>query len=816
MESSCSSSCFCARSVAHAFALMLVFASVLAINACGSGASPSKSPPVPVPVPVAVTVSPATASVQGDSTLQFTATVTGTSNTAVTWSVDGIGSGNATVGTISAAGLYTALGAAGQHTITATSTADPTKSASATVTVPPVSVTLSPANASVQATATTQFTAAVTGTSNTTVAWFVDNISTGNTTVGTISAAGLYTAPGVAGEHTITATSVADSTKSASAIVTVSPPPPVSVTVSPAKALVPAKSTTQFTAAVTATSNIAVTWSVDGIGGGNATVGTISTAGLYTAPDAAGQHTITATSVADSTKSANATVTIQIAAPPPAGDITVDFNLRSDGVAIAAGLFGAQLGNLSDPIGMSTLVGAGISGTRLFANVQNVFAVDLQHPNFTLIDPILDRLQASGMKPILMIADTPTWLQPTVNPCSELPPSHNAHPYNAAPTDNNAYASIAAQYVAHIDQKYPGLVQYYEIWNEADETNQFCGLNSGDTTNDSARSNEYVALYKAIAIAMKQQAATDRTSILVGGPALGNSNSGLSDFWITKLVQLNNGASTRLVDFVSYHQYLAGADVSHTITWDGAGGTPSLLSRTLSPSTGSAAVYRRIAGPTAASIAGPMPVIFDEFNDDFDFFNDCCKNSPTFSPVWNTMVFSLLLDSVYNGAPPPQHLSYYSADNQPFCMLGNPDNGLFDCGQVAPLLPYPQFRAFELLASPNLLGLQASGGNVAKSLSQSSVMNSAGLVAAAFYTPGSDAVVLVNPTSVPISNAVLVIGNHGLNNPTATQFLLNSTTYSATAPVAGVPLQLTVNGVNAQATVTIPPLSVLAVKVTGQ
>jgi chitodextrinase len=40
----------------------------------------------------------------------------------------------------------------------------------------------------------------------------------------------------------------------------------------------------------------AATWSVDGIGGGNSTVGTISTSGVYTAPSTAGTHIIMATS----------------------------------------------------------------------------------------------------------------------------------------------------------------------------------------------------------------------------------------------------------------------------------------------------------------------------------------------------------------------------------------------------------------------------------------------------------------------------------------------------------------------------------------
>jgi hypothetical protein len=64
--------------------------------------------------------------------------------------VDGIAGGNTTVGTVSTSGLYTAPGAAGSHTVTATSVADTTKSASAAVTVTASnSCTLSTVNPSV-------------------------------------------------------------------------------------------------------------------------------------------------------------------------------------------------------------------------------------------------------------------------------------------------------------------------------------------------------------------------------------------------------------------------------------------------------------------------------------------------------------------------------------------------------------------------------------------------------------------------------------------------------------------------------------------
>jgi len=79
--------------------------------------------------------------------------------------------------------------------------------------------------------------------------------------------------------------------------------PSVTVTVSPKRAAVTVTTQTQqFTSSVTG-----VTWGVDGIAGGNATVGTISTSGLYTPPAAAGIHSVTATS---GTSSASASIAV--------------------------------------------------------------------------------------------------------------------------------------------------------------------------------------------------------------------------------------------------------------------------------------------------------------------------------------------------------------------------------------------------------------------------------------------------------------------------------------------------------------------------
>ncbi len=181
--------------------------------------------------PVAISISPTTSSLQAGQSQQFTATVTGTTNTAVNWFVDGIIGGSSTTGVVSSTGLYTAptnVTSNRSVTVTASSVADPNQSASASVTVIPVSsqvsVSISPTSVSVQTGQTTQFTASVTGTTNTNVTWQVNRVSGGSTATGTISSTGLYTAPSSVpsvNPVTVTAQSVYDSTKSGNATVTI-------------------------------------------------------------------------------------------------------------------------------------------------------------------------------------------------------------------------------------------------------------------------------------------------------------------------------------------------------------------------------------------------------------------------------------------------------------------------------------------------------------------------------------------------------------------------------------------------------------------
>ena len=99
----------------------------------------------------------------------------------------------------------------------------------------------------------------------------------------------------------------------ASAVSAPLPPATVSVSISPASANVQVQGTQQFTAAVSGTTNTAVTWNVNGMAGGNSAAGTITSSGLYTAPASVPNPSpvqVSAIAQADSSKSATAAVTV--------------------------------------------------------------------------------------------------------------------------------------------------------------------------------------------------------------------------------------------------------------------------------------------------------------------------------------------------------------------------------------------------------------------------------------------------------------------------------------------------------------------------
>ncbi len=127
-------------------------------------------------------------------------------------------------------------------------------------------------------------------------------------TAATASASHTYTNTGstaVTYTATFTASDSASHTASATRTITVNPAAGVAVAITPASVSLNTSGTQQFTASVTGSTNTAVTWSVVEAGGGS-----VSTSGLYTAPATAGTYHVKVTSQADTTKSAQATVTV--------------------------------------------------------------------------------------------------------------------------------------------------------------------------------------------------------------------------------------------------------------------------------------------------------------------------------------------------------------------------------------------------------------------------------------------------------------------------------------------------------------------------
>ncbi len=208
-----------------------------------------------------------------------------------------------------------------------------------------VAVSTSPASSSLLTGGTQQFTASVSGASNTGVTW--------SATSGTISSTGFYTAPGTPGTYTVTATSVADSTKTASATVLVGA---AAVSVNPISATVASNGTQQFTATVTGAGNTGVTWSV------SSGVGTISSSGLYTAPSTAGTATVMATSVADPRASAAAGIVVNAPSTALLSASPASLSFESLlGLVVSKTITLANIGNASVTVFSASTTGSGFN-----------------------------------------------------------------------------------------------------------------------------------------------------------------------------------------------------------------------------------------------------------------------------------------------------------------------------------------------------------------------------------------------------------------------------------------------------------------------
>ena len=292
---------------------------------------------------VVVLINPPSANVALGQTQQFLASVSGSTNTTVIWTVNGLTGGDATTGTISSSGLFTApqsLPNPASVTVTAASQVAPQSRASAVVTLTDdLQVSVSPETASVATGAAQVFSATVSNAGNlpTTVTWSVNGISGGNPTVGFILSNGgdsaVYTAPAAVPSPpnvTIAATSTADPAKSGMATVTIACSGANSI--SPSSANVGLGQPQTFTASLCAAPGAPIFWDVNGVVSGNAVLGTIAVTGpttaTFTAPQSLPSPNSLLIHATAGSASAAATVTItsniSVAISPTSASLSLD------------------------------------------------------------------------------------------------------------------------------------------------------------------------------------------------------------------------------------------------------------------------------------------------------------------------------------------------------------------------------------------------------------------------------------------------------------------------------------------------------------
>ncbi len=302
-----------------------------------------------------IAVYPSPASVVKGTTQQFT-TYVSVSPGGVTWTVNGVTGGSAQFGVITQAGQYTApsvVPSANVVKIRAASTSKPTIFGESAVTISQPTPWVWSTNPNTFTTGVGK-SFAINGSNFIPQAVVKVNGVIWTTTyvnATTLNAAGDLPQ---AGKFAVTVAHPNPGgvvSQGYNITVTTAPPAPVTVSVAPGTATSALSGTVQFAATVTGTANTAVTWS--------ASAGTVTAAGLYTAPSAMPANpsvTVRATSVADSTKSAQGVVTLQAAGGGGGG------TPGNNGATLTAGRFLEQSAFGPTPQELANVQSQGISG----------------------------------------------------------------------------------------------------------------------------------------------------------------------------------------------------------------------------------------------------------------------------------------------------------------------------------------------------------------------------------------------------------------------------------------------------------------------
>ena len=249
----------------------------------------------------------------------------------------------------------------------------------------PVSLVISPANPTIFVSGQQQFSAALNYSDGSflnvtaSVTW-----NSSNPAVATVGPTGLAVGSG-GGSSTIAAKW--ENLLTGSTALTVTPP---TVSIAPSTVSIAVGTTQQFSATVTGNANQSVTWGVDGIAGGNLTLGTISSAGLYVSPQMIGLHTITAIAQASSASEGSATVTVGSLVP------------------LSNTFFGMHLLSLASPI-PSTMAGTGRIWDSASAQWPNINTANGTFV-WTNLDAVLADYEAAGINDILYtLWRVPNW-----------------------------------------------------------------------------------------------------------------------------------------------------------------------------------------------------------------------------------------------------------------------------------------------------------------------------------------------------------------------------------------------------------------------
>lgn len=293
------------------------------------------------PVSTALTVSPTVYELRPGQTKDFNA-----SKSPVKWFVNGIAGGNAALGTIDANGLYKAPPTPPSNPkikITATTTATPAQTAGAEVTLlnpQPRVTSVTPNSVNVGA-----FSIVVKGSGF---------IRTSKILLGGTEIATTFTSDTeLRSQRTDTNARQSDigvrnpdPGGMKSNTVSFKIMPPVEIKISPETVTLRLSATRKFGLSVSNAVDRTVTWYVNTVKGGNATLGTIDETGLYTPPaqlPAGNQVTIKAISTQDATKSDTSIVALQNAVPvltqatPVSLNIGAAANLTITGTGFAQG-----------------------------------------------------------------------------------------------------------------------------------------------------------------------------------------------------------------------------------------------------------------------------------------------------------------------------------------------------------------------------------------------------------------------------------------------------------------------------------------------